>query len=193
VPPTRGATVRHKSAVLFLSSAFPVTSGLNEGAILMGARIFRLMLVLLMGGIAVSLGGCATKYSNAKPPEIKVVGLRLLPSNNILDQQFELELAVGNPNDFGLEIDGLRFVLYLNDQKFATGYSGEHVMVDRFSEARITTVGRTDVVKVVKQIMGLPNAQSLDYRIAGDAFLSNFPKRSVSFEKTGDIRLGGRR
>ena len=153
----------------------------------MNVRTFRLVLVLLAGAFA--LGGCATKYSNAKPPEIRVVGLRLLPGNNILDQQFELDLAVGNANDFGFDIEGLRYVLYLNGQKFATGYTGEHVTVERFSEARLTTLGRTDVVKVVRQILALPNAQSLDYRIEGDAFLSNFPKRTMPFEKAGDIRL----
>ena len=157
----------------------------------MTARFFRFLFLVLIAGPMLVLAGCATPYKNAMPPEIKVVGLRILPTDNLLDQKFELDLAIGNPNDFGFGIEGLRYVLYLNGKKFATGYSGEHATVDRFSEARITTVGRTDVAKIARQILGLPNAQGLDYRIAGDVFLTNFPKSTLSFDRSGDIRLNG--
>jgi LEA14-like dessication related protein len=156
----------------------------------MRARIFSFLIAGLMLGVLPGLAGCQTKYGTAEPPDIRVVNLRLLPASNLLEQQFELDLAIGNPNNFDFGIDGLRYVLYLNGQKFATGYSGEHVHVARLSEARITTIGRTDLAKVVRQILALPQAQSLDYRLSGDAFLSDFPKSSISFEKSGDIRLG---
>ena len=158
----------------------------------MRARMFRFLVLALMLGTLPGLAGCETQYRHAQPPEIRVAGLRLLPSSNLLEQQFELDLAIGNPNDFSFGIDGLRYVLYLNGRKFATGYSGDHVTVARLSEARITTVGRTDLAKVVRQIFKLPDADSIDYRISGDAFLSNFPKKSMSFDKSGSIRLGRR-
>jgi len=154
----------------------------------MRARIVRLLILTLVVGLA----GCETQYRHAQPPEIRVAGLRLLPTSNLLEQQFELDLAIGNPNDFGFGIDGLRYVLYLNGRKFATGYSGDHVAVARLSEARITTVGRTDLAKVVRQILALPDADSIDYRISGDAFLTDFPKKSMSFDKSGSIRIGRR-
>ncbi len=154
----------------------------------MRARIVRLLILTLVVGLA----GCETQYRHAQPPEIRVAGLRLLPTSNLLEQQFELDLAIGNPNDFGFGIDGLRYVLYLNGRKFATGYSGDHVTVSRLSEARITTVGRTDLAKVVRQILALPDADSIDYRISGDAFLTDFPKKSMSFDKSGSIRIGRR-
>lgn len=154
----------------------------------MRARIVRLLILTLVVGLA----GCETQYRHARPPEIRVAGLRLLPTSNLLEQQFELDLAIGNPNDFGFGIDGLRYVLYLNGRKFATGYSGDHVTVARLSEARITTVGRTDLAKVVRQILALPDADSIDYRISGDAFLTDFPKKSMSFDKSGSIRIGRR-
>jgi len=154
----------------------------------MRARIVRLLILTLVVGLA----GCETQYRHAQPPEIRVAGLRLLPTSNLLEQQFELDLAIGNPNDFGFGIDGLRYVLYLNGRKFATGYSGDHVTVARLSEARITTVGRTDLAKVVRQILALPDADSIDYRISGDAFLTDFPKKSMSFDKSGSIRIGRR-
>lgn len=156
----------------------------------MYARSFKLLFLTLVLGLSLGLSACATKYSGAMPPEIRVVGLKLLPTKNLLDQQFELDLAIGNPNDFGFGVDGLRYVLYLNGKKFATGYSGQHIRVDRLAEARIKTIGRTDVAKIMRQILALPDAQGLDYRIAGDVFLSDFPKSSVSFDRSGDIRIG---
>lgn len=156
----------------------------------MHARSFKFLLLGLILSLSFGLSGCATKYGDAMPPEIRVVGLKLLPTNNLLDQQFELDLAVGNPNDFGFGIDGIRYVLYLNGKKFATGYSGQHVRVDRFAEGRIKTVGRTDVAKIMRQILALPDAQGLDYRIAGDVFLSDFPKSSMAFDRSGDIHIG---
>ena len=155
----------------------------------MYARSFKLLFLTLV--LSFGLSACATKYNGAMPPEIRVVGLKLLPTENLLDQQFELDLAIGNPNDFGFGIDGLRYVLYLNGKKFATGYSGQHVRVDRLAEARIKTIGRTDVAKIMRQILALPDAKGLDYRIAGDVFLSDFPKSSLSFDRSGDIRIGG--
>jgi len=155
----------------------------------MHARFFRSVLLALSLIPPLGLTGCATKYGDAMPPDIRVVGLKLLPTDNLLDQRFELDLAVGNPNNFGVDIEGLRYVLYLNGKTFATGYSSERVKLDRLSEARIKTVGRTDITKIIRQILALPDARGLDYRIAGDAFLSNFPRDSVSFDKSGAITL----
>ena len=156
----------------------------------MYARSFKFLLLGFVLSLSAGLSGCATKYGDAMPPEIRVVGLKLVPTDNLLDQQFELDLAIGNPNNFGFGIEGIRYVLYLNGKKFATGYSGQHVKIDRFAEERIKTIGRTDLAKIMRQILALPDAQGLDYRIAGDVFLSNFPKSSMAFDRSGDIHIG---
>lgn len=142
--------------------------------------------MLLLASVA--LASCASSYKHAAPPEVRVIGLSVLPSSTLLDQQFEVTLAVGNPNDFDFPLDGLRFALDINGERFASGYGGEPVLIPRFGEARVKVLARTDVVKIVRQIMALGRGQEINYNIAGDAFLGG-RKRPLPFARAGRVSL----
>ena len=60
----------------------------------------------LMGLAALlALGACA-RLGEAEPLRVHLADIRLLPGG-LLEQRFQVELRLGNPNDFDLALDGL--------------------------------------------------------------------------------------
>ncbi len=132
--------------------------------------------------------------SGADPvaPEIHVVDLRLLESS-VFEQRFQIDLRLGNPNDFDLPLDGLTFDLEVNGEDFARGFSNERVTVPRLGEERLSVVASTTLVELVRQMELLAERGDLDYRISGIAYFDSLVRRSAPYESEGSFPLLGRR
>lgn len=132
--------------------------------------------------------------SGAEPvaPEVHVVDLRLLESS-VFEQRFEVDLRIGNPNDFDLPLDGLTFDLEVNGEDFARGFSNEKVMVPRLGEQRLSVVASTTLIELVRQMQLLAERGDLSYRISGTAYFDSLVRRSAPYESEGTFSLGGPR
>jgi len=132
--------------------------------------------------------------SGAEPvaPEVHVVDLRLLESS-VFEQRFEVDLRIGNPNDFDLPLDGLTFDLEVNGEDFARGFSNEKVTVPRLGEARLSVVASTTLIELVRQMQLLAERGDLSYRISGTAYFDSLVRRSAPYESEGTFSLGGPR
>lgn len=138
------------------------------------------------------LGLAACSGAEPVPPQVRVVDLRLLESS-VFEQRFEIDLRIGNPNDFDLPLDGLTFDLEVNGEDFARGFSNQRVTVPRLSEERISVTASTTLIELVRQMQLLAERGDLTYRISGIAYLESFARRDAPYETEGTFRLLGRR
>ena len=131
---------------------------------------------------------CATVGREVLPPDVYVIDIQPLEST-ALEQRMRVDLRVRNPNDFALEIDGVRFDLDLNGTRFARGLGNERVTLPRLDEARISVVSTTGVMDWVRQFAALaqPGRKDMDYRVAGRFFLADSILGHVDFESSGNL------
>lgn len=135
------------------------------------------------------LSACSTT-GEPVPPQVRVVDLRLLESG-VFEQRFEIDLRIGNPNDFDLPLDGLTFELEVNDADFARGFTDERVTIPRLGEGTITVVASTTLIDVFRQMTLLAERGDISYRLHGIAYLNSIARRSAPYESEGTFRLGG--
>lgn len=142
---------------------------------------------LAIVAILVVLTGCAA-LDETKPPQVTLSDIRML-QGGLLEQRFQLDLRIRNPNDFDLPIDGLAFALELNGQEFADGVSNQRVTVPRLGEAVVPVTASTTLLHMVQQALRLGERADLDYRLSGDVFLAGLTRRAVPFERSGRLQL----
>jgi len=147
-------------------------------------------------GVLLALA-CATVDGEVLPPEVNVIDIRPL-ERTAFEQRMQVDLRVQNPNDFALDIDGVRFDLDLNGEPFARGLGDERVSVPRLGEARISVTSTTTMVDWMRQfaVLAGPGRKDMDYRVSGRLFLRGASAPHVDFESSGNLTdaagLGGR-
>jgi LEA14-like dessication related protein len=122
------------------------------------------------------------------PPHVQVVNMHLLESS-LFEQRFQVDLRIGNPNDFDLPLDGLTFDLDVNGEDFARGFSDQRVTVPRLGEARLSVVASTTLLDLVRQFTLLAERGALAYRLHGTAYLNSLAVRQAPYESEGTFRL----
>jgi LEA14-like dessication related protein len=142
----------------------------------------------LIGLLALlALGACA-QVGEAEPPQVRLTDLRLLPGG-LLEQRFQVDLRLANPNDFDLALDGLTFELALNDRPFAEGVTNESVTIPRLGEATVRVVASTTLMDMVQQALTLGERDDLSYRIEGVVYLRGGLRRKVPYARSGKMQL----
>ena len=143
----------------------------------------RTLLTLLLVAL---LAACATLPPGAQPPRVSVADVSLR-SLGLLEQRFEIDLRLVNPNDFDLKIEALDFELEVNGRPFAKGLS----RVTMLLPAGSTTPMRLDAVTQSKDWLEQMKALSTDalkegvpYRIHGRVKTDRL-SRWLPFEHTG--------
>lgn len=138
--------------------------------------------------LALLLGACAT-VGELAPPSISLVDLRL-GAISLLSQELLLDIRIGNPNDIPLPLNGLTFRLEINGKFLAEGFSNKKVTVPRLDYATVPVKGVAGTVDIVRQIMTLGGADTIDYRISGIAYVEGaMGRRSVPYERKGSLSL----
>jgi LEA14-like dessication related protein len=147
--------------------------------------------------LATSLAACTGLPLGLEAPKVSVADIRLV-GGSLLEQRFRLTLRVHNPNDRDLPLDGLSFVLELNDMEFAQGASNRPVLLQRLGDTLVEVDGVSNLQTVLQQLQQLRPApdgrEAVAYRIRGR--LVSGPTGSIPFDRRGEIvlgDLGGRR
>jgi LEA14-like dessication related protein len=140
-----------------------------------------------LGVLCLLLSGCAG--FGMEPPRVTLSDIELKDAR-ALEQVFEVKLRIQNPNDTELNISGLAFDVELNDAQFASGVSGERVVVPRFGSAVITAEAVSGIAGILRQIAKLAEGglTSVSYRIVGKLYLGAWPQR-LAFEEKGEVKL----
>ena len=132
------------------------------------------------------LAGCAAGVPPL-PLEVRLADLQFR-GGGLFEQRVDIVLAVRNPNEVGVPVDGMRALIEVNGQPLARGVTGARFVVPRFGEALVPLVGSIGMIDIANQIMGLAAGyQSFDYRLAGDIFTGGI---AMPFEQGGHFDFG---
>jgi LEA14-like dessication related protein len=143
-------------------------------------RSLRLCLVLLTG--------CASVFGEVEPPEVSLAGLAF-DQPGLFEQRLRLDVRLRNPNDFQLDVERLLFDLEVNDRELGKGWTTERVDVPAFGEAVVPVTIVVPTSDLIERIVELAMVQRLDYRLSGEAKLSNATLGTVPFEQEGNFAL----
>jgi LEA14-like dessication related protein len=137
--------------------------------------------------LAAVLAGCATG-DPLLPPQVRLADIAFQEAG-LLEQRFQVDLTLGNPNDVSLAIDGLTFKLEVNEVALAEGLSDYSVTIPRLGEAKVPVTTTTSVFDVVRQVLALQGRETVAYRITGLVYLDGFARRAVPYEMSGELQL----
>ena len=144
---------------------------------------------ILLAGILSA--ACATVPPDIEPPKISIANIA--PKDVALfEQRFDVQLRIQNPNEKELSLNGMRFEIDLNEREFATGMSGEKVIVPRFGSQVVNVEVITGISSFIRQIQGLnkTGAGKVRYRLKGTAFVDSPSVFKLPFDEKDEIDLG---
>lgn len=148
------------------------------------SRLFApLALIVLLAG----LGGCVTP-DKVLAPKITFQNVKLLKAEGFT-QRLEVELLVSNPNDFDIPLTGMKFVMQMNGLDFGEGLLSRRVDIPRLGRATVPVEVTVPVLAVFKQIQAIQKKKSLNYRVAGTAYLDHLLLPSIDFDREGKVDL----
>jgi len=119
------------------------------------------------------LAGCATFSMPFEKPDVKLVSVKLLPSEG-LEQRLAIKLRVTNPNSVTLPLVGMKYSLGLQGYDLVSGVTRDIASIPGYSEADV------ELVATVDWINGLRLLQSVIAQ----------PETSVSYELDAKLDPG---
>jgi LEA14-like dessication related protein len=148
-------------------------------------------MVASIGGLilVIVFTACSTMPKDFEPPKISIANI--VPKDmTLMEQRFDVQLRIQNPNNFDLGINGARFDIDLNGKEFGNGMSGAKVTVPRFGSELISGEVITGLGGILRQAQGLSSGLTkVQYRLKGKAFADSPGTFTIPFEDTGDIDL----
>jgi LEA14-like dessication related protein len=145
---------------------------------------------VLIGLLALLLGGCAALRPQPEPPIVSLAGIQMREMT-LFEQRYQLQLRLQNPNDMALPITGLHCRLFINEREFAQGVSAAAVDVPRFGEALLAVDMVSDLRRVFEQLRdtGSWQAGMVSYRLSGKVAVKG-RSLMLPFEYRGEFDLG---
>lgn len=130
--------------------------------------------------------GCTPLPAELSAPSVQIMRIEPLPGHR---DQVTVELRFQNLNQTALEIEGYRFALALDEQRFALGVGQLYTRMPQFSEMVTEMVVRTDRLEVVRQLDTPGASAGWAYKISGNFFLAD--GRRLGFRGAGRLLGSG--
>lgn len=144
--------------------------------------------------IALLTVGCATLNPKLKDPDVKLVGLRLLPAQGILQRQIAVDLRIHNPNRQDLSVRGINYSLGVEGIKLLSGATNQVPELKAMQETPVTLEVSADMISILRLLehfsaKGL--GDKVNYNFAADIdFSAWLPMMHI--DKKGAVPLGGK-
>ena len=145
--------------------------------------LLRLSVLILA---VVSLSACQS-MSQLQQPTVHLDSIQ--PQKiGLFNQQWQVTLAVSNPNDRELVAKSVDYTLYVQGEKFADGMTHAAVTLPARASTLVTTQLTTGLLDVLKQLQPLSNEAKpkVHYRIKGVANVKGL-LLPVHFDREGDV------
>lgn len=135
--------------------------------------------------LLVLLTACAT-LRGIEEPEVSVTGMR--PAKvGLFEQQLGVGLRISNPNDFPLEVRGVRFTIEMDGERLASGQDDVDVTVPAHGDREIGVRANAESLAVLRQLMRASWSSDLAYEVQGELLLDNDEADEVGFEHTSRL------
>jgi LEA14-like dessication related protein len=106
-----------------------------------------------------------------------------------MEQRFDVDLRVLNPNNKDISVDGLDFELDINGSRLARGVSSEAFTLPRLGETVTTVQVTTSTVDIIRKTLSLSGTEPLQYRLKGRVHLGGLAG-TLKFDESGEVALG---
>ena len=130
-----------------------------------------------------ALPGC-TGLRNLEPPEVVVTAIRPVDAT-LMEQRFDVDLRIYNPNNRDLSVEGVDFELDLNGKRLARGAGATDLDLPRLGEAETTVRVSSSFLGLARQLMSVGDTQTVSYRMKGRIHLRG--GGAVPFDKSGEL------
>lgn len=145
-------------------------------------------LAYLLFGLALLIGGCTGLPSKMEQPTVTISSINLLRAT-FLEQTYQMQLRIQNPNDFALQIDGLSYELEVNDKPFAKGLSNKPITVPQYGTELLEVEGISTLASLLRQFSEMDKSQtSMHYHLKGKLNLRN-AAIPIPFNYKGEVAI----
>ncbi len=150
-------------------------------------RIKRLAVITLLGA---SLTACASM--RPEPPQVQLAGLEITEVS-LSHANFLATLALFNPNTAALDIEGIRFTLFLNDIRIARGVTTKSFSIP--AEERSDAVIRltSSFLDLLQLTRSLQNQDEITFHLAGEVKIGGVGLfgATIPIDREGTLPLSG--
>ncbi len=139
--------------------------------------------------LLLAISACSTMPRDFEPPKVSIADIA--PKDmTLMEQRFDVQLRIQNPNNVDLGINGVRFDIDLNGKEFGTGMSGTKVTVPRFGSEVVRGEVITGLGSILRQAQGLTSGVTkVQYHLKGKAFAESPSSFTIPFEDSGEVDL----
>jgi LEA14-like dessication related protein len=139
------------------------------------------------------LAACASLNPVPKDPEVKLVGIRVLPAQSLLQRDLAVDLAIINPNQKDLSVRSISYNIGVENIKVLNGITSDVPVLKAGSETPVTLKVSADVLSVLSLLQhfasnGVSDKVNYNFSAAID-FSAWLPRLHV--DKKGVLPLGG--
>jgi len=145
-----------------------------------------LLLPLLLSLAALS--GCALLISRLTPPRLSIVNVRVQRAD-FWRQRLQVRVRVRNPNDLGLAVRTVSYVLDIDGQRIATGICAQGFTVPAHGAAEFDTQVTANAAGALLTVLVQGRRRPVHYRLRGKVELSHGWLRSLPFDERGTFTL----
>jgi LEA14-like dessication related protein len=95
------------------------------------------------------LTGCSSLLPTMQDPDVKLVGLHLLPSQG-LQQRMAVDLVIANPNAKDLSIRGISYKIGIENISVLSGLTNKLLLLKSYQETPVTLEVSADLLQVLR-------------------------------------------
>jgi LEA14-like dessication related protein len=144
---------------------------------------------LLLIGLALTLGGCASMLPKLEAPRLSVTGIRLDSSGNMQQQQVLLTLHAVNPNSRDIPIRSIACKLEIESMPFAEGKTEESFVLPANGAVDFKVDVVANVNGALIALAGGLGSRSMNYRLYGEVHLKGSIVHSIPFDQKGRVKF----
>ena len=134
---------------------------------------------------ALAVVACAT-WRGIEEPEVSLT--RVVPEEmGFFEQELDVGLRIQNPNDFPLEVYGIRFDIEIDGEPVATGRDDSPFTIPAQGEREVGVKARAQSFAMLQQLVNA--GADLSYEVDGKLLLQNAAADEVDFEHTTRLDL----
>jgi len=112
----------------------------------------RKILSLLSLCFFVMMTGCAALNPALKDPDVKLVGLRVLPSQGIFQRTIALDLSIYNPNKQELSVRSIEYAIDIETIKLLKGTNTQVPALKGLAETPVSMEFSIDIIQAVRLV-----------------------------------------
>lgn len=112
----------------------------------------QLLIVVIKVSLVALLAGCAAMNPVPKHPDVKLVGLRVLPVQSLLERHIAIDLMIMNPNQRDLSVRSIDYTVSIENINLLKGYSDQVPLLKAHQDTPVTLEVSADVLQILRLV-----------------------------------------